>query len=167
MALTPWLAEGGKAAHDFLASGETRASLRGSLSDYGVPESVQDLPGSGSGGSFEAPWGPDPVVVCGFGPVGQVCANMLASPLASVDGSIVGLDQRYPYVAFDLDLVSQGQGKGAPEAAAPICPIGDVNSLPPAATEGAGRRGLLDFVHNRTGPGVFFFFHAEPGADGS
>ncbi|KAK6916240.1 Cation/H+ exchanger [Dillenia turbinata] len=43
----------------------------------------------------------DPVVIVGFGQMGQVLANFLSAPLApGVDGDVVG----WPYVAFDLDL---------------------------------------------------------------
>lgn len=46
---------------------------------------------------------PDPVVICGFGDVGQTVANMLESPAA-----------RVPYVAFDLspDRVQAAQDAG-------------------------------------------------------
>ncbi|XP_057976818.1 K(+) efflux antiporter 3, chloroplastic isoform X2 [Malania oleifera] len=43
----------------------------------------------------------DPIVILGFGQMGQVLANFLSTPLASgVDGDLVG----WPFVAFDIDL---------------------------------------------------------------
>ncbi|EFJ41469.1 hypothetical protein VOLCADRAFT_68169 [Volvox carteri f. nagariensis] len=50
----------------------------------------------------------DPVVICGFSPAGQMVANMLESPLASLDGSSV-----LPYVAFDLDPDRVAAGRKA------------------------------------------------------
>ncbi|XP_061370130.1 K(+) efflux antiporter 3, chloroplastic-like [Gastrolobium bilobum] len=41
----------------------------------------------------------EPVVIIGFGQMGQVLANFLSNPLASGDSDAVG----WPYVAFDLD----------------------------------------------------------------
>ncbi|KAJ6716423.1 K(+) EFFLUX ANTIPORTER 3 CHLOROPLASTIC [Salix koriyanagi] len=43
----------------------------------------------------------EPVVIVGFGQMGQVLANFLSAPLASgIDGNFVG----WPYVAFDLNV---------------------------------------------------------------
>lgn len=43
----------------------------------------------------------EPVVIVGFGQMGQVLANFLSAPLASgIDGGFVG----WPYVAFDLNV---------------------------------------------------------------
>ncbi|XP_044490612.1 K(+) efflux antiporter 3, chloroplastic [Mangifera indica] len=45
--------------------------------------------------------GREPVVIVGFGPMGQVLANFLSTPLTSgLDTDMVG----WPYVAFDLNL---------------------------------------------------------------
>ncbi|KAL3515438.1 hypothetical protein ACH5RR_022340 [Cinchona calisaya] len=45
----------------------------------------------------------EPIVIVGFGQMGQVLANFLSAPLVSgLDGDTVGVGR--PYVAFDLDL---------------------------------------------------------------
>lgn len=52
----------------------------------------------------------DPIVICGFSPAGQMVANMLQSPLASVGLGSPSL----AYLAFDLDpeRVSAGRKAG-------------------------------------------------------
>ncbi|XP_073099172.1 K(+) efflux antiporter 3, chloroplastic isoform X2 [Elaeis guineensis] len=60
--------------------------------------------------SFDAT---EPVVILGFGQMGQVLANFLSTPLASgLDGDNVG----WPYVAFDLNpgVVKAGRKAGFP-----------------------------------------------------
>ncbi|XP_030538281.1 K(+) efflux antiporter 3, chloroplastic [Rhodamnia argentea] len=79
MALTPLLNEVGKRAADFIDD------------KFETEEKATEI------ASFDAR---DPVVIIGFGQMGQVLANFLSAPLASgVDGDLSG----WPYVAFDLN----------------------------------------------------------------
>ncbi|KAI6678258.1 hypothetical protein NL676_039054 [Syzygium grande] len=79
MALTPLLNEVGKKAADFIDD------------KFETEEKGVEI------ASFDAR---DPVVILGFGQMGQVLANFLSAPLASgVDGDLSG----WPYVAFDLN----------------------------------------------------------------
>ncbi|XP_021776208.1 K(+) efflux antiporter 3, chloroplastic-like isoform X2 [Chenopodium quinoa] len=79
MALTPFLNELGRQAADFVAE-KFEADIKAADSlNYDVSE---------------------PVVILGFGQMGQVLANFLSAPLASgADGEAAG----WPYVAFDLN----------------------------------------------------------------
>lgn len=80
MALTPLLNDVGRKAADFIGE---------KLDEEDKPADTVNFDAS------------DPVVILGFGQMGQVLANFLSTPLASgVDSDIVG----WPYVAFDLDL---------------------------------------------------------------
>lgn len=79
MALTPLLNDVGRRASDFL---DEKIDAEDKIA-----ETV----------NFDAR---EPVVILGFGQMGQVLANFLSTPLASgVDGDVVG----GPYVAFDID----------------------------------------------------------------
>lgn len=79
MALTPFLNELGRRAADFVAVNFE--------ADIKAAESL----------NYDAS---EPVVILGFGQMGQVLANLLSAPLASgVDGESMG----WPYVAFDLN----------------------------------------------------------------
>ncbi|KAI3435058.1 RCK N-terminal domain-containing protein [Psidium guajava] len=79
MALTPFLNEVGKKAAEFIDD------------KFKTEEKVMEI------ASFDAR---DPVVIIGFGQMGQVLGNFLSAPLASgVDGDLSG----WPYVAFDLN----------------------------------------------------------------
>ncbi|XP_010275512.1 PREDICTED: K(+) efflux antiporter 3, chloroplastic [Nelumbo nucifera] len=79
MALTPLLNEVGRKAADFIDNKSN------------AEDKIVDMV------NFEAS---EPVVILGFGQMGQVLANFLSTPLASgIDGKLVG----WPYVAFDLD----------------------------------------------------------------
>ncbi|KAB1206734.1 K(+) efflux antiporter 3, chloroplastic [Morella rubra] len=79
MALTPFLNEAGRRAAKFIEN------------NFDADDKDAEM------GSFEAS---EPVVILGFGQMGQVLANFLSAPLASgLDGDSVGLR----YVAFDLD----------------------------------------------------------------
>ncbi|GMQ01313.1 hypothetical protein CsSME_00047989 [Camellia sinensis var. sinensis] len=78
MALTPLLNEVGRKASDFIGE-----NFEGDK----IADTV----------NFDAS---EPVVILGFGQMGQVLANFLSAPLASgMDGDAVG----WPYVAFDID----------------------------------------------------------------
>lgn len=80
MALTPFLNEAGRRAAEYIDR------------KFDADDKVAEM------GSFDAS---DPVVILGFGQMGQVLANFLSTPLASgLDGDALGLH----YVAFDLDL---------------------------------------------------------------
>ncbi|XP_059653131.1 K(+) efflux antiporter 3, chloroplastic [Cornus florida] len=79
MALTPLLNDVGRKAADFIGE------------KYDEDDKTADMV------NFDAS---EPVVILGFGQMGQVLANFLSTPLASgVDDNVVGS----PYVAFDLD----------------------------------------------------------------
>ncbi|KAK2662782.1 hypothetical protein Ddye_001356 [Dipteronia dyeriana] len=79
MALTPLLNEVGRWAADFVDD------------KFDAEEKTEEMV------SFE---GSEPVVILGFGQMGQVLANFLSTPLATGgDGGFMG----WPYVAFDLN----------------------------------------------------------------
>ncbi|KAH7517677.1 K(+) efflux antiporter 3, chloroplastic isoform X2 [Ziziphus jujuba] len=79
MVLTPFLNEAGRRAAEIIDQ------------NFDVEDRADEMV------NFEAS---EPVVILGFGQMGQVLANLLSTPLASgVDGDALGL----PYVAFDLD----------------------------------------------------------------
>ncbi|KAK9286202.1 hypothetical protein L1049_014586 [Liquidambar formosana] len=79
MALTPLLNEVGRRASDF------------------IDEKIDAEDKAAEMVNFDAS---EPVVILGFGQMGQVLANFLSAPLASgVDGDVVG----WPCVAFDID----------------------------------------------------------------
>ncbi|XP_041011571.1 K(+) efflux antiporter 3, chloroplastic-like isoform X2 [Juglans microcarpa x Juglans regia] len=79
MALTPFLNEAGRRAAEFIED-------KSDADDKAVEM-----------GSFDVS---EPVVILGFGQMGQVLANFLSTPLASgLDGDALGMH----YVAFDLD----------------------------------------------------------------
>ncbi|KAL7206179.1 hypothetical protein ACSBR2_018985 [Camellia fascicularis] len=79
MALTPLLNEVGRRAADFIGE------------KFGEEDKTIDTV------NFDAS---EPVVILGFGQMGQVLANFLLTPLASgIDRDVVG----QPYVAFDID----------------------------------------------------------------
>ncbi|CAL5379317.1 unnamed protein product [Camellia sinensis] len=79
MALTPLLNEVGRRAADFIGK------------KFGEEDKTTDTV------NFDAS---EPVVILGFGQMGQVLANFLLTPLASgIDRDVVG----QPYVAFDID----------------------------------------------------------------
>ncbi|KAL1289428.1 hypothetical protein AAHE18_20G058500 [Arachis hypogaea] len=92
MALTPFLNEAGRRAADFI-DGKFDVEFKASeMVNFGVTE---------------------PVVIVGFGQMGQVLANFLSNPLASGgDSDAAG----WPYVAFDLDpaLVNAAKKAGFP-----------------------------------------------------
>ncbi|KAK6283064.1 hypothetical protein POUND7_016889 [Theobroma cacao] len=78
MALTPWLNEVGRRAADFIDD------------KFDADKAAETV-------NFDAS---EPIVIIGFGQMGQVLANFLSTPLASgVDGDSMGLH----YVAFDLN----------------------------------------------------------------
>ncbi|KAK1359205.1 K(+) efflux antiporter 3, chloroplastic [Heracleum sosnowskyi] len=80
MALTPLLNDVGRKASEYIAKNVEK--------DYKIADAV----------NFGAT---EPVVILGFGQMGQVLANFLSTPLAAGgDGNSVG----WPCVAFDLDL---------------------------------------------------------------
>ncbi|KAH9612722.1 hypothetical protein KSS87_019942 [Heliosperma pusillum] len=92
MALTPLLNELGRKAADVIAGKFDP--------DTKVVDSM----------NYEAS---DPVVILGFGQMGQVLANFLSAPLASgIDGDAVG----WPYVAFDQNpaVVKAAKDQGFP-----------------------------------------------------
>ncbi|RWR77892.1 K+ efflux antiporter 3, chloroplastic [Cinnamomum micranthum f. kanehirae] len=79
MALTPFLYEVGKRAAEF------------------IDHKVQDKERVAEMVNFDAS---EPVVILGFGQMGQVLANFLSTPLASgLGGDLSG----WPYIAFDID----------------------------------------------------------------
>lgn len=79
MALTPFLNEVGRKAADFIEEKMAAQDKAADMVNFNASE---------------------PVVILGFGQMGQVLANFLSSPLASgLDGDVFG----WPYVAFDLD----------------------------------------------------------------
>ncbi|KAF9616396.1 hypothetical protein IFM89_029650 [Coptis chinensis] len=79
MALTPFLNEVGRKAAEIIDEKFDSENKVAEMADFGASE---------------------PVVILGFGQMGQVLANFLSSPLASgVDGDSGG----WPFVAFDLD----------------------------------------------------------------
>ncbi|KAG6554856.1 hypothetical protein Mapa_003439 [Marchantia paleacea] len=95
MALTPLLNEVGRTAAEYIES----------KSD---PKDEEDMEGVTN---FEAS---EPVVILGFGQMGQVLANFLSTPLASgLGGDAAG----WPYVAFDLD---PGRVKAARKLGFPV-----------------------------------------------
>lgn len=79
MALTPFLNEIGRKAAEAIDSRFEKNEKNTEPRNYNVSE---------------------PVVILGFGQMGQVLANFLSTPLvAALDGDLAGM----PYVAFDLD----------------------------------------------------------------
>ncbi|MED6134053.1 K(+) efflux antiporter 3, chloroplastic [Stylosanthes scabra] len=92
MALTPFLNEAGRRAASFLEEKSNTENKASEKINYNVSE---------------------PVVILGFGQMGQVLANFLGSPFASgVDSVSVG----WPYVVFDLNpsVVKEAQKLGFP-----------------------------------------------------
>ncbi|PIA48957.1 hypothetical protein AQUCO_01300080v1 [Aquilegia coerulea] len=92
MALTPYLNEVGRKAADYIDQKFDLESPVTEMEDFGASE---------------------PVVILGFGQMGQVLANFLSTPLASgLDSDNAG----WPVVAFDLDpgIVKAGRKKGFP-----------------------------------------------------
>lgn len=92
MALTPWLNELGRKAAEIVDEKFDPENKVPEIVNYGASE---------------------PVVILGFGQMGQVLANFLSTPLASgLDGDNVG----WPFVAFDLDpkVVKAGRKMGFP-----------------------------------------------------
>ncbi|XP_012572450.1 K(+) efflux antiporter 3, chloroplastic isoform X2 [Cicer arietinum] len=79
MALTPFLNEAGRRAASFIEENYDAENKDSEMVNFNVNE---------------------PVVVLGFGQMGQVLANLLSNPLASEgDSDTIG----WPYVAFDID----------------------------------------------------------------
>ncbi|KAG6710909.1 hypothetical protein I3842_05G027000 [Carya illinoinensis] len=79
MALTPFLNEAGRRAAEFIEDNSDADDKAAEMGGFDVSE---------------------PVVILGFGQMGQVLANFLSTPLASgLDGDALGMH----YVAFDLD----------------------------------------------------------------
>ncbi|KAJ6409396.1 hypothetical protein OIU84_008986 [Salix udensis] len=79
MALTPLLNDAGRRAAEFIED------------KFDTEDKVAEV-------NFNVS---EPVVIVGFGQMGQVLANFLSAPLASgIDGNFVG----WPYVAFDLNV---------------------------------------------------------------
>ncbi|XP_059289965.1 K(+) efflux antiporter 3, chloroplastic isoform X1 [Lycium ferocissimum] len=76
MALTPLLNEIGRKASEFIGEKFDNEDRTAEMANFDVRE---------------------PVVILGFGQMGQVLANLLSAPLASSDG------EEWRYVAFDLD----------------------------------------------------------------
>lgn len=108
MALTPLLNEIGRKAADFVAG------------KFDEDDKMTE------GMNFDAA---EPVVILGFGQMGQVLANFLSAPLASgSDGDARG----WPYVAFDVDPAVV---KAAKKLAFPVL-YGDGSS--PAVLQSAG-----------------------------
>ncbi|XP_010538814.1 PREDICTED: K(+) efflux antiporter 3, chloroplastic [Tarenaya hassleriana] len=92
MALTPFLNQLGRRAADFLEEKFNSEERLSETVNYDVSE---------------------PIVLLGFGQMGQVLANFLSTPLASgIDSDLVGL----PYVAFDLNpaVVKESRKLGFP-----------------------------------------------------
>ncbi|XP_050364559.1 K(+) efflux antiporter 3, chloroplastic isoform X1 [Argentina anserina] len=92
MALTPLLNEAGRRAAAFVDE------------NYETEDKAPDTVNFNSS---------EPVVILGFGQMGQVLANFLSTPLASgIDGEALG----WPYVAFDLDpsVVKASRKQGFP-----------------------------------------------------
>ncbi|MED6169518.1 K(+) efflux antiporter 3, chloroplastic [Stylosanthes scabra] len=92
MALTPFLNEAGRRAASFFEEKSNTENKASEKLNYNVSE---------------------PVVILGFGQMGQVLANFLGSPFASgVDSVSVG----WPYVVFDLNpsVVKEAQKLGFP-----------------------------------------------------
>ncbi|KAG2435789.1 hypothetical protein HXX76_006985 [Chlamydomonas incerta] len=117
MALTPFLAESGKTVANKLDELWPPAPRGGSGVPVlaGVGPSVA-LPGGGSAVASGASednslhhQAPDPVVICGFSPAGQMVANMLESPLATPGGG----GEPPEYLAFDLDPERVAAGRKA------------------------------------------------------
>ncbi|XP_058190737.1 K(+) efflux antiporter 3, chloroplastic-like [Rhododendron vialii] len=79
MALTPFLNDFGRTAADFIGE------------KFDLEEKPADTV------NFDAS---KPVVILGFGQMGQVLANFLVAPLASGVDDVAG----WPYVAFDIDF---------------------------------------------------------------
>ncbi|KAG5577056.1 hypothetical protein H5410_057190, partial [Solanum commersonii] len=76
MALTPFLNEIGRRASEFVGEKFDNEDRTAEMENFDLSE---------------------PVVILGFGQMGQVLANLLSTPLASSDG------EELQYVAFDLD----------------------------------------------------------------
>ncbi|KAL2622723.1 hypothetical protein R1flu_002928 [Riccia fluitans] len=96
MALTPVLNEVGRTAAEYI---ETKFESKEE------DDKFEDIP------SFQTS---EPVVILGFGQMGQVLANFLSTPLASgLGGDAAG----WPYVAFDLD---PGRVKAARKLGFPV-----------------------------------------------
>lgn len=92
MALTPWLNELGRKAAQVI---DEKLDVKEKVSEMAI---------------FDAT---EPVVILGYGQMGQVLANFLSTPLASgSDGEKVG----WPYVAFDLNpaVVKAARKSGFP-----------------------------------------------------
>ncbi|KAK4375095.1 hypothetical protein RND71_005772 [Anisodus tanguticus] len=89
MALTPLLNEIGRKASDFIGEKFDNEDRTAEMANFDVSE---------------------PVVILGFGQMGQVLANLLSTPLASSDGG------EWRYVAFDLDpsVVKASKNLGFP-----------------------------------------------------
>ncbi|XP_075108416.1 K(+) efflux antiporter 3, chloroplastic isoform X1 [Nicotiana tabacum] len=89
MALTPLLNEIGRKASEFIVEKFDKEDRTAEMANFDVSE---------------------PVVILGFGQMGQVLANLLSTPLASSDG------EEFRYVAFDLDpkVVKASRNLGFP-----------------------------------------------------
>ncbi|XP_009759003.1 K(+) efflux antiporter 3, chloroplastic [Nicotiana sylvestris] len=89
MALTPLLNEIGRKASEFIGEKFDNEDRTAEMANFDVSE---------------------PVVILGFGQMGQVLANLLSTPLASSDG------EEFRYVAFDLDpkVVKASRNLGFP-----------------------------------------------------
>ncbi|XP_058081393.1 K(+) efflux antiporter 3, chloroplastic-like isoform X2 [Magnolia sinica] len=116
MALTPFLNEVGRKAAEIIDEKFEGKDVDPKTSLQKVADTV----------NFDAT---DPVVILGFGQMGQVLANFLSTPLASgLDGDFAG----WPYAAFDLD---PGVVKAARKLGFPIL-YGDGSR--PAVLQSAG-----------------------------
>ncbi|PNW71980.1 hypothetical protein CHLRE_16g687450v5 [Chlamydomonas reinhardtii] len=126
MALTPFLAESGKVVANKLDELWPPAPRGSPSGGSGVPALAGVGPSVallGAGGGDGAAAGgrsssdddalhhqvPDPVVICGFSPAGQMVANMLESPLATPGGG----GEPPAYLAFDLDPERVAAGRKA------------------------------------------------------
>jgi TrkA-N domain len=98
MALTPLLAEAGDRIGEYFDEIDKHSGPGASFDD------------ESSNSTHEIGEGRDLVVICGFGPVGQIVASLISAP--AVSGATNGLE----FIAFDLNpkRVSESRAKGYP-----------------------------------------------------
>ncbi|CAI5530746.1 unnamed protein product [Closterium sp. Naga37s-1] len=128
MALTPLLDSLGRSAAEALEKREReKRKALGEDEEEGEGEEGLDVvgggkrkgrkKGGGGGGGHGGHYGgAEPIVILGFNHMGQVLANMLSTPLATISGGGGGDAPGWPFVCFDLNpnRVRMGKRLGFP-----------------------------------------------------